>query len=203
MCAREFVYCIYVCVSVCVTLVDCAVSVLSVGRWREWWRGSERHTYLTCTHTYIRTHTNTHIFFFAHTDFKSCPTKKGRRGRKYCYDGVISLHYQCVRHTHTHTCTCTPWGIACMGDKALSRAQRWSSHTICHISNTHTDVHTNTHTWNLICQKIRIKTEWRGDTEHLRDDTNKRPREKKMSKAYWKDGGSRCLTPSLSWSWIL
>lgn len=103
MCAREFVYCIYVCVSVCVTLVDCAVSVLSVGRWREWWRGSERHTYLTCTHTYIRTHTNTHIFFFAHTHFKSCPTKKGRRGRKYCYDGVISLHYQCVRHTYTHT----------------------------------------------------------------------------------------------------
>lgn len=42
--------CVHVCVCVCVTLVDCAVSVLSVGRWKEWWRGSERHTYLTCTH---------------------------------------------------------------------------------------------------------------------------------------------------------
>ncbi len=110
VCVCEF-YCVCFCVSVVVCVCVCVRMCVCDPGWLcrlcSLCRSLERvmtwqwETHIPHSHTNI--HTHTHIF--AHTHFKFCPSKTGERGRKFCYDGVISLHYQCVSHIPTHTLT--------------------------------------------------------------------------------------------------
>lgn len=115
------------------TLVDCAVSVLSVGRWRE---GS------TCWHTL------TYTPLFAHTRFKSCPSKTRKRRGKNTAMTVSFLTITSVWAAHTSTLALRvelpAWGI---------RPYLGHKDGVCILFVPHlTHKHTHTHTWNLMTE---------------------------------------------------